>query len=163
MTFIPLYWAMRYICISIKIIGKDSMKVVIYTVKNEEKEWLALANAKRHDLTLISNNLDKNTLKFAEGKDVVIVSQSDCLNAQTLHDLKQLAIQRIICRSRSTAHIDLVEAARLDMQVVNTVAADKSMRGMVQQAIRNLDFLENNTELGTACCVSKSGLVNTVE
>ncbi len=49
------------------------MKVVAYSIKSFEKEFLAKANQKKHDITLISNPLSPETTRYAEGKDAVVV------------------------------------------------------------------------------------------
>ena len=56
------------------------MKVVVYSIQTYEKELLALANGKMHDLTLISNGLNEETKVYATGKDVVVISAQDILN-----------------------------------------------------------------------------------
>jgi D-lactate dehydrogenase len=53
------------------------MKVVAYSVELFEKEFLAKANQKKHDITLISNPLSPETALYAEGKDAVVVFTND--------------------------------------------------------------------------------------
>jgi D-lactate dehydrogenase len=53
------------------------MKAVAYSIKTFEKEYLAKANQKKHDITLISNPLGPDTVIYAEGKDAVIVFTND--------------------------------------------------------------------------------------
>ncbi len=60
------------------------MKVVVYNVRSFEKEFWALANAKQHDLTLISNGLNAETQNYARGKDAVVISVSDMLDESML-------------------------------------------------------------------------------
>jgi D-lactate dehydrogenase len=45
------------------------MKAVAYSVKAFEKEFLAKANQKKHDITLISNVLSMDTITYAREKD----------------------------------------------------------------------------------------------
>ena len=55
------------------------MKAVVYSIKSFEKEYLAKANQKKHDITLIANPLSVDTVSFARGKDAVIVFKNDDL------------------------------------------------------------------------------------
>ena len=133
-----------------------SMKVVVYSVKSFEKEFWALANAKQHDLTLISNKLNAETQHYARGKDVVVVSIADMLDGEMLFNLKELGINKIITRSKETAHIDLVKARDLDIQVANTPSADRSPRGLAEQTVHNLNLWGIGKCVGKACCCLKN-------
>ena len=75
------------------------MKAVAYSVKSFEKEYLAKANEKKHDITLISNPLCAETVSFAEGKDAVVVFTNDDLSAPVIKKLKELGVKYIATRS----------------------------------------------------------------
>jgi D-lactate dehydrogenase len=94
-----------------------SMNAIAYNIQAEEKEHLVRANAKRHKLTLISNELNAETSAFSAGKEVVIISESDTLNATLLAYLKKQGVQKIITRSHSTEHIDREAAKELQIQI----------------------------------------------
>lgn len=128
------------------------MKAVAYNIKDFEKESLARANAKVHDLTLISNALSSSTIHYAIGKEVVIVSKDDRIDAALLEKLKDAGVQKIVTRSRSTDHIDLHHAADLQIQVANTPYADRTPKGIAEQTIRNLTMWGQGKCVGTACC-----------
>ena len=49
------------------------MKVVAYSVKSFEKESLAKANQKKHDIILITNPLNLKITLYDQGKDAVVV------------------------------------------------------------------------------------------
>lgn len=53
------------------------MKVVAYNIKDFEKEPLAKANQRKHDITLISNELSLDTIQYAEGKQAVLICQKN--------------------------------------------------------------------------------------
>ena len=53
------------------------MKVVVYSTRPYEKEALAKANHKKHDITLISNSLTEENTFYAKGKDAVVVNIND--------------------------------------------------------------------------------------
>lgn len=95
------------------------MKVVAYSIKPFEKEFLAKANQKKHDITLISNPLSTETALYAEGKEAVIVFISDYVSAQVINQLADLGVKYIATRSASTDHIDKVAAAARGIKVAN--------------------------------------------
>lgn len=128
------------------------MKVVAYNIKDYEKELLALANGKVHDLTLISNGLNLNTIHYAEGKEVVIVSAEDLLDALVIDELYKIGVRKIITRSLTTTHIDLYKAHDLKIQVANTPHADQTPKGIAEQTIRNLNLWGGGKCVGKACC-----------
>ena len=132
------------------------MKAVAYNIKDYEKESLAIANGKVHDLTLISNPLSWNTLHYAQGKEVLIVSEHDILDEGLLDGIRKVGIQKIVTRSVNTEHIDLYHAYRLGIQVANTPYADNTTKGIAEQTIRNLNLWGAGKCVGTACCCVKS-------
>ncbi len=95
------------------------MKVVAYSIKPFEKEYLAKANQKKHDITLISNSLSLETTIYAEGKDAVIVFTNDDVSAPVISRLAQLGIKYIATRSAGTDHIDKQEAAKHQIKLSN--------------------------------------------
>ena len=74
------------------------MKVVAYSIKPFEKEFLARANQKKHDITLISNALSLDTASFAEGKDAVVVFTNDDVSRDVVNKLADLGIKYIATR-----------------------------------------------------------------
>ena len=127
------------------------MRVVAYNIQEFEKQTLAKANAKVHDLTLISNPLNLATIRYAEGKEVVIVSENDQLDKIILDALHKIGVKKIITRSHSVNHIDLSYAGKLSLHVANTPADDNSPNSIATQTINNLNNWVNNTCLGVAC------------
>ncbi|HEY5326375.1 MAG TPA: NAD(P)-dependent oxidoreductase [Mucilaginibacter sp.] len=95
------------------------MKAVAYSIKPFEKEFLAKANQKKHDITLISNPLVIETAIYAEGKDAVIVSLNDNVSADVVQKLARYGIKYIVTRSTSTDHIDDVAAAKYSIKLSN--------------------------------------------
>jgi D-lactate dehydrogenase len=88
------------------------MKVVAYSIKPFEKEYLAIANQKKHDITLISNALSLDTASYAAGKEAVIVVTNDDVSAKVIDKLALLGIKYIVTRSTGTDQIDKAAAAR---------------------------------------------------
>lgn len=128
------------------------MKVVAFNIKEFEKELLAKANAKVHDLTLISNGLNFSTIHYAIGKEAVIVSDQDVLDRFLLEALSEIGVKKIITRSVSTDHIDVSSAGSLNLDIANTPSHDSSPENIAKQTITNLNTWEVNKCLGSACC-----------
>jgi len=95
------------------------MKAVAYSIKPFEKEYLAKANRKKHDITLISNALGPDTAIFAKGKDAVIVFTNDDLSAPVIAQLADLGIRYIVTRSAGTDHIDRQAANTAGVKIAN--------------------------------------------
>lgn len=95
------------------------MKAVAYSIRPFEKEYLAIANQKKHDITLISNPLNLETTNYAEGKDAIIVFTNDDVNAGVIAKLAKLGIKYIITRSTGTDHIDKQAAEKYNIKVFN--------------------------------------------
>ena len=98
------------------------MRVVAYSIKTFEKELLAKANQKKHDITLISNALSLETALYAEGKDAVLVFTNDDLSAPVINLLADMGIRYIATRSVGTDHIDMAEAEKRAVKVANIPA-----------------------------------------
>lgn len=95
------------------------MKAVAYSIKPFEKEFLAKANQKKHDITLISNPLSLDTVIYAEGKDAVIVFSNDDVSAPVIEKLAAAGIKYIATRTADTDHIDTGSATRLGIKISN--------------------------------------------
>lgn len=95
------------------------MRVVAYSIKTYEKELLAIANNKKHDLTLISNRLTLDTCCYAKGKDAVLVFVNDDVSAPVIEQLALNGIKYIATRSAGTDHIDLAYAQEKGIQVAS--------------------------------------------
>jgi D-lactate dehydrogenase len=95
------------------------MKVVAYSIKEFEKEFLARANKKQHDITLISNSLSLETVMYAEGKEAVLVFTNDDVSEAVINKLADLGIKYIATRSLETDHIDRKAASLRQMKVAN--------------------------------------------
>ena len=95
------------------------MKAVAFSIKPFEKEFLAKANQKKHDITLISNPLNFETAAYAAGKDAVIVFTNDDVSAKVIGKLAGLGIKYIVTRSVGTDHIDKAMAERHHIKLAN--------------------------------------------
>lgn len=113
------------------------MKVVAYNIKEFEKEALAKANQKKHDITLISNKLDTNTLSYASGKDAVVLSSVEGLNAAMLHQLAKIGIRYMCVSVNSISNLDLSAANELGIEVSQIPSGSNHV--IADAIISNLD------------------------
>ncbi|SDD77384.1 D-lactate dehydrogenase [Mucilaginibacter pineti] len=95
------------------------MKAVAYSIKPFEKEYLAKANEKKHDITLISNALSPDTAIYADGKDAVIVFTNDDVSAVVIEKLAKSGVKYIVTRSTGTDHIDKEAADKFGIKLAN--------------------------------------------
>ncbi|TKC05945.1 Rossmann-fold NAD(P)-binding domain-containing protein [Pedobacter frigoris] len=139
------------------------MKVVAYSIKSSEKESLAIANHKKHDITLISNSLSMETVSYASGKEAVIVFEGDDVSAAVINKLAELGVKYIATRSTSTAHIDQDVAAAYGIRLAgvpqHALAGLTTMEiplALASETILNLDKWQQNRCLGLSCVCSRS-------
>jgi len=138
------------------------MKVVAYSIAPFEKEYLAKANQKKHDITLISNSLNLDTVIYAEGKDAVLVFVNDDVSAPVIEKLASLSIKYVVTRSLTTTHLDKEAAGRfaiklsnLPMYISASIKTDGEMQNNADQVIKNLDLWQMNKCVGKACVCAK--------
>jgi lactate dehydrogenase-like 2-hydroxyacid dehydrogenase len=139
------------------------MKAVAYSIKPFEKEYLAKANHKKHDITLISNSLNLDTVAYAKGKDAVIVSVGDDVHSPVIEKLAALGIRFIVTRTTNTDHIDRDSASRFGIKISNIptdVSENQkdidSLQQAADQTIKNLDLWQQNKCVGDACACANS-------
>jgi lactate dehydrogenase-like 2-hydroxyacid dehydrogenase len=139
------------------------MRVVAYSIKSTEKEPLAIANHKKHEITLISNSLSIETVSFAEGKEAVIVFTSDDVSAKVVNKLADLGVKYIATRSNDVMHIDAVVAASRNIKIANVpqmaiagVNVEDLPLALATETIHNLDKWQGKRCLGDACVCSKA-------
>lgn len=130
------------------------MKAIAYNIKPDEKEWLVLANYKKHDITIIANSLTADTLSFATGKEALLVFNNDELSGAMILGLKALGIKYIATSSSMTDHLDLKAAGFAGMKVANVPLDSDSIdpKGRMEQVIKNLDQWAAGKCVGKACC-----------
>jgi lactate dehydrogenase-like 2-hydroxyacid dehydrogenase len=123
------------------------MKVIAYSVQPHERQLLAMANQKKHDITLIFNSLNLETAVFAAGKKAVIISAGDEVPEDIIRKLAELGIKYITMRSSVTGHIDKQAAKKHDIKLANTPGE----QDFAVQTIKNLDLWEMDKCVGKAC------------
>jgi D-lactate dehydrogenase len=130
------------------------MKVVAYSVKPFEKEYLAKANQKKHDITLISNPLSVETVAYAAGKNAVIVCAQDDVSAAVIEKLAALNIRFIVSRSKEAGHFDKNAAAAYRIKLANVLS--DQLQEIADQTISNLDRYQENMCVGDNCACANS-------
>ncbi|MES2809478.1 MAG: lactate dehydrogenase [Bacteroidota bacterium] len=129
------------------------MKVVAYSIQPFEKEFLAKANQKKHDITLISNPLTLETAMYAIGKDAIIIGDQDAVTASVIEKLASINIRFIITRSVQTGHIDKLSAAQYGIKLANVLST--APQHIADQTITSLDLWQQNKCVGDACACAK--------
>lgn len=140
------------------------MRVVAYSIKSFEKEPLAIANNKKHEITLISNSLSLETVSYAEGKEAVIVfSEDDDVSAEVINQLADLGVKFIATRSTAVIHIDVEAAALRNIRLANVptdaisgLSESELPMALAVETIVNLDKWQQKRCLGDACVCSRA-------
>lgn len=138
------------------------MKAIAYNINPKEKEWLILANYKKHDISIIANSLTLDTLNFAAGKEALIVFNQDPINADIIKGLQSLGIKYIATSSFTFDHIDLQAAANAGLKIANIPFKDGGALENMHQVIANLDNWAANKCVGKACCCQQGCMVKPV-
>ena len=131
------------------------MKAVAFSVRPFEKEYLAKANQKKHDITLISNPLGVDTAVYAEGKNAVIVFDDDDLSAPVIERLAALGVKFIVTRSGGTSRIDKAAALANGIKIA-------SIPTCLPQTAANPDaepvYINNANYYATQVSLNEAGL-----
>ena len=142
------------------------MKAVAFSVRSFEKEFLAKANQKKHDITLISNDLTAETAIYAGGKEAVIVLDDD-VSAPLIEQLANLGVKFIATRSIGAGRIDAEAAANQNIKIADAPHYDpepiaelavtpqqaylttEALQSIAYQVINNLDQWQAGQHNGT--------------
>ncbi|WP_374166602.1 lactate dehydrogenase [Arcticibacter sp. MXS-1] len=130
------------------------MRAVAYSIRSFEKEPLAKANHKKHDITLISNPIGLETVQYAAGKEAVIISASDYVSDAIVSRLADLGVKYITIRSMETDNIDKGAALRCNIKIATVpVPSGSPLTGpefilhqyeIASGTIRNLDIWQDS-------------------
>lgn len=140
------------------------MKVIAYSIKPFEKGYLARANVKKHEITLISNHLSAETSFYAEGKEAVIVYQCDGLSEKLIKTLAGYGVKIIVLRSQAVSAENISTAARYGIYLCNVSSSlpfniltekftpdlgfilDESIKRLAVQTIAKLDMWQKEKQ-----------------
>jgi lactate dehydrogenase-like 2-hydroxyacid dehydrogenase len=137
------------------------MKAIAYNIDPKQKEWLILANYKKHDITIIANSLTLDTLNFAAGKEALIIFNEDPLSADIIAGLKSLGIKYLATSSFNYHHIDLLAAKNAGLKMANIPFKHGGALENMQQVIANLDNWAAGNCVGAACCCQRDCAIKT--
>lgn len=138
------------------------MKAIAYNITPKDKEWLILANHKKHDITIIANSLSEDTVAYANGKEALILLNDDPLDARLIAALNDNGIKYIATASFITDHIDLAAATHAGLKIANVPFENGGSLEVMHQVIKNLDSWSKGHCVGNACCCQQSCVVKTL-
>jgi D-lactate dehydrogenase len=98
------------------------MKVIIYSTKMIEQEYLQKANTYGYNLLFVSQPLSAETAVLAKGREAAIVFTTDDADDKTLDLLKQNGIKYITTRTAIYDNVDIKKATELRIRVANIPA-----------------------------------------
>ncbi|MGV3704952.1 MAG: lactate dehydrogenase [Arcticibacter sp.] len=140
------------------------MRAVAYSIRSYEKEPLAIANRKKHEITLISNALCLETAEYATGKQAVIISEKDSITPEVINRLAQLGVKFIASRASEFKQIDKQSASKHNIKLavvsstaksdMSTSALGKYYADCANETISNLDTWQNERCEGGNCSVA---------
>jgi lactate dehydrogenase-like 2-hydroxyacid dehydrogenase len=128
------------------------MKAIAYHISLQQKELLIVANHKKHDITVIANPLNLDTLPFAAGKEVLLILNEAILSAELIEGLQQMGIKYIVTASLATSHIDMISANVAKIKIANVPLINGSEAEYCNYLIKNLDKWAVDKCVGKACC-----------
>lgn len=95
------------------------MKVIVYSTKNFEREYLIHANKKNHELIFVEAALGPATAVLAHGYDTVVVFAGDDVSAATIEQLHTAGVKYIATRAAGYDNIDISKANDFGIRVAN--------------------------------------------
>lgn len=98
------------------------MKVLIYSAKDFEIQYLEEANNKKHQLTFTKEALSSQTAIKAVGYDAISIFSADEACFITVEKLKDFGVKYITLRSAGYDNVNLKAASRLGIKVSNVPA-----------------------------------------
>ncbi|TXF79011.1 hypothetical protein [Chryseobacterium sp.] len=114
------------------------MKVIAYRISQEAKEFLALANRKKHQITIMASPLNEDTVRFAEGKDtVILMDQHDPISSNLLGKLAAAGILYIILPSKEPVETDFARFTAFGLKNIAVHRAESK-----SAALRIIEILD---------------------
>jgi D-lactate dehydrogenase len=98
------------------------MRVVVFSTKPYDRDFLGAANAGRHELVFQEPHLSLATVPLASGADAVCLFVHDHADAAIIDALAGLGVRGIALRCAGYNNIDLAAAARRGLPVVRVPA-----------------------------------------
>ncbi len=116
------------------------MKVAVYSTKKEEQALLRKANAGRHELLFIEEELSQETALLAHACRAVAITANDDAGAEVLKSLAGLHIKYIVIRAYGYDNVNLQVADDLLIHVANV--PEYSLYSIEDSTVYNLNCFE---------------------
>jgi ABC-type Fe3+-hydroxamate transport system substrate-binding protein len=116
------------------------MKAIAYNIREQEKKYLVKANAKKHEFTFISNELNSDTLIYSLDKEVLILYSVNSMSPDLFYKLKEFGVKQIISRTDKPSD-EIINQAREYGIFINHVHNSLTIEKKAQQIIKQLDRL----------------------
>jgi D-lactate dehydrogenase len=98
------------------------MRVIVFSTRPYDREYLARAAEGKHELTFLEPRLAPETAVLARGYEAVCAFVNDDLSASVLEQLHGGSTRFLALRSAGFNHVDIAAAKRLGLKVVHVPA-----------------------------------------
>lgn len=95
------------------------MKIIIYSTKDFECNYLLKANRINHELTCVEEALNLKTAALAQGHEAVVVFTGDDVSTAVVDKLHEAGVKYIAIRAVGYDNIDITRANELGIKVAN--------------------------------------------
>ena len=95
------------------------MKVLFYSTKGYEKEYLIASNKGKAEVDFVSVPLSLNSVKLAQSYDAICIFVGDDGSAPVLKKLKMLGVTYLLVRAAGYDNVDIPTANSLGLRVAN--------------------------------------------
>jgi D-lactate dehydrogenase len=95
------------------------MKIIIYSTKDFERNYLLKANRINHELTCVDEALNLKTAELAKGHDAAVVFTGDDVSTTVIDKLHEAGVKYIAIRAVGYDNIDIKRANELGIKVAN--------------------------------------------
>ena len=136
------------------------MKAVVYSIRPFEKEFLAKANQKKHDITLIANPLSLESAMYAKGKEAVIVFTNDAIPEPVISRLAALGVRHLATCATSMRNTDKEGTDKSDDRVADAISYSLGTSEIARQTIKNLDQWQQNRPVGNHVAIQVIAMKN---
>jgi D-lactate dehydrogenase len=95
------------------------MKIIIYSTKDFERNYLLKANRINHELTCVEEALNLKTAELAKGHEAAVVFTGDDVSKAVVDKLNEAGVMYIVIRAVGYDNIDIKRANELGIKVAN--------------------------------------------
>ncbi|WP_431160519.1 2-hydroxyacid dehydrogenase [Flagellimonas beolgyonensis] len=109
------------------------MKVLVYSAKDFEIDYLKKANGNRHKLRFVPEALDATTAVMAAGYDAVSIFSNDDASLVVLEILREMGVKYLALRSTGYNNVSIKSAKRIGLKVA--YAPEYSPHGIAEHTV----------------------------